>query len=541
MTWLATVRLMRPSLRPRDELTAATAENCWRAMPDSLAVRLSGGQWQPAKHLSLISYLLYLASVGVLNRLIISCPPGSGKSEICSHWNPVWLLSQDPRRRVILASYEATLSEEWGKAARTTLQENHELLRVDLRQDSQASNRWRTVESGGMWTTGTGGAATGRRATDLLIDDPHKDFQEAHSAVRRSNVYNWFRSVARTRLLPSGSIVLVMTRWHEADLAGQLIDQAEAGGEQWTVVRFPAIAEEDETIETVIGANTCTRLRDLNVPLPQWSRREGEALWPRIYNPVTARWERWYDLEELADIRASVGEYTWGGLYMQRPSSPTGSYFPVEQWRTVDVAPAHLRWVRRWDLAGSEDSGDWTAGALIGRDDATGAVYIADITRARLAIAGVKRLVALTAELDRARFGRKVQIILEQEPGSSGKSMAAEFVSTVLAGYPAKALPTSGDKIANALPLASQQQAGNVYLVRQENGPGDYGPAGWWDPFIEECRAFDSGPHDDQVDAASHGYSDLIAAASKTGKARVRSAAGSRLNERWGTPAALPR
>lgn len=527
---------------PTATLTAAEAERLWLSMPDSMAVRLSGGAWQTARHLSVISYLLYLSAHGYLPRLIINLPPGVGKSELTSHWFPSWLLANDPSNRIILASYEATLSEEWGKAARQTLTDNGEILGVVLRQDSKAANRWRTDQGGGMWTTGTQGAATGRRASVFIIDDPHKDFAEAHSPVIRRNIWNWYSTVARTRLLPSGSIVVVMTRWHEDDLAGQLVANGEAGGERWVVVRFPAIAEVDETIETIIGTETCERLAAQGVPLPTWSRAKGEALWPRIYNPASEQWERWYDLEELAAIR-SGGEHRWSGLYQQRPSSPTGTYFPVDRWGMVDVAPAKLRLVRRWDFAATEAGGDWTVGALLGRNDEDGSCYVLDVQRAQLDAAGVKRLVKLTAEMDRARYGRKVAIRLEQEPGSGGKSQAAEYVAIVLAGHNAKATPTTGSKVTNALPFAAQQQAGNVYLVRQEIEPGHYGPAPWWDQFIEECRSFDQGAHDDQVDAAGHAYSDLVELAGVRGKARLRSAAGTQINERWGSssvPAGLP-
>jgi predicted phage terminase large subunit-like protein len=335
-----------------------------------------------------------------------------------------------------------------------------------------------------MWTSGAGGPMTGRSADLLIIDDPHKNFDDAHSPTKRRSIWNWYLSVARSRVQPGGAIIVVQTRWHEEDLAGMLL----ASDEPWEHVRLPAIAEDDD----ILG------------------RAPGEALWPDRY-----------DVDYYAATEATVGPYIWAGLYQQRPAPLEGEMFKRPQWRFAIAAPT-TRWlVRRWDLAATvSPTGDFTVGALLTIDD-DGNTYVVDVTRVRASAADVERLIVATAEMDRARYGNRCLIRLEQEPGSSGKGVAENYVRGILAGYPAKAIPSTGDKTLRALPYSAQQQAGNIHLCRDTDGEI---PA-WWEMFIEEHALFPAGMHDDQVDAAAAAYMDLAELRRKRTKATVSSAA----------------
>jgi hypothetical protein len=122
----------------------------------------------------------------------------------------------------------------------------------------------------------------------LLLDDPLKDNEEAHSETIRKALHEWFASVGYTRLIRGGAIVLIQTRWHEDDLAGRLL--REQRGENWKVLSLPAIAEQDESF-----------------------RKEGEVLWP----------ER-FPLAELERIRTAIGGRAWTALYQQRPAAAEG-------------------------------------------------------------------------------------------------------------------------------------------------------------------------------------------------------------------------
>jgi predicted phage terminase large subunit-like protein len=144
-------------------------------------------------------------------RLIVSMPPRSGKSFTTSLWTPVWFLERYPHKHVILASHDANFAVSWSRKVRDT----H--LRLTATGATQArvsraisaASEWETTQGGGMLARGIGGSITGRGAHLLIIDDPIKDFAQAHSAAIRQAQWDWWLSTASTRLEPGGVVVVV--------------------------------------------------------------------------------------------------------------------------------------------------------------------------------------------------------------------------------------------------------------------------------------------------------------------------------------------
>ena len=146
-------------------------------------------------------------------------------------------------------------------------------------------------------------------------------------------------------------MLLTQTRWHEDDLAGRLLQLAkdDPRADQWTVVSFPAVAEEKGKA-------------------PDDPRQEGEPLW-----------ENKYDSAALAKTKVVIGSYDWEALYQQRPRAPGGSVFKREWFRIVERVPGYLRWVRYWDLAASlKTSADYCASVAVAMDT-DGTVYLRDM------------------------------------------------------------------------------------------------------------------------------------------------------------------
>lgn len=167
----------------------------------------------------------------------------------------------------------------------------------------------------------------------------------------------------------------------------------------------------------------------------------------------------------------------------------------------IDVAPTKLRYCRKWDLAATEPSEtnrnpDATAGVLFGVDN-DGNYYVLDVIRRQENAASIRRLVLLTAELDKKNY-RNVTINISQDPGQAGKEQAQSYVK-MLAGYKVVARAETGDKVTRAEPLAAQWQAGNVYIVK-----GD-----WNGMYVDEMEKFPDGEHDDMVDASSGAFNEL--------------------------------
>ena len=177
---------------------------------------------------------------GRCKRLIINMPPRHTKSEFASYLLPAWFLGRFPGKKVIQTSHTAELAVGFGRKVRNLVDTEtyHEIFPdLALSADSKAAGRWNTSRGGDYFAIGVGGAVTGKGADILIIDDPHSEQEAAMAAVNPDvydKVYEWYTSGPRQRLQPGGAIVIVMTRWAQRDLTGQVMKAAaQRGGEEW--------------------------------------------------------------------------------------------------------------------------------------------------------------------------------------------------------------------------------------------------------------------------------------------------------------------
>ncbi len=438
----------------------------WKLTPATLAVKLSHGWWRPAKHLLYASTIIASAIQRGGARIIVSVPPRHGKSELLSVWTPVWFLDRWPDKYVLLTSYGADLAIGFGRRVRDTILDNKDVLNVSLNPNAMRVNSFLTTGRGGMFSVGTGGPITGRGGDLFLIDDYVKNAKDANSETIRKDTLDWFASTAYTRLEPNASIVILATRWNIKDLIGAL--KANPGSNKWLIIELSAIAEKDDLL----------------------GRSVGEALWP----------ER-YDKAALEGIKDTLGTYFWQSLYQQHPI-PGGTNVANESWFPItDIIPhrSRLRKVRFWDLAATAGGGDYTSGTLMSEDFETGMYYIEDIRRFQKSAEKTQVAVRSMTELDNSIVA-DVKTIIEQEPGSAGKTVVDHYVRTVLEGFVADGRRTTGDKFVKAQPFFAAAEAGKVRLVR---GP-------WNQPFIDEILQFPDGDFNDQVDSTAGAYTELI-------------------------------
>lgn len=172
-------------------------------------------------------------------RDVVTTPPRTGKSRLLAVWEVVWALMCDPDLQIVLVSYSDELAQAHSREARQLIAEHHEYLGFRLSQDKTAVGRWRVDgREGGLLATGINSGVTGFGADLLVIDDPVKDAQEADSAAHRRRVITEYRSTLAARVHPGGSVLLVMTRWHPNDLAGELLDNEP---DLWTHTNIPAV------------------------------------------------------------------------------------------------------------------------------------------------------------------------------------------------------------------------------------------------------------------------------------------------------------
>ena len=421
-----------------------------------------GYYWQRAKHHKLVCDALMRVFSGETTRLIINIPPRYSKTELAVVNFIAWTLGRCPDAEFIHASYSATLAVNNSVQIRSLAQhEAYQAIFPGIALAEEARAHWKTTAGGVMYATGTGGTITGFGAGKMregfggaiIIDDPHKA-DEARSETMRQNVIEWFQNTLESRKNSIDTpIIVIMQRLHEDDLSGWLLDGG--NGEEWKHLCLSAIQE------------------------------DGTALWPEKHDIDTLR-----KMEQAAP-------YVFAGQYRQIPAPPDGGLFKPDRLQVISALPAErIKWVRGWDFASTVNDGDYTAGAKLGRL-IDGRYVIAHMVRGQYGVDERDQILRNTAQADK----RQTKISIPQDPGQAGKSQVL-YLTRQLAGFSVSDTPESGDKITRAEPFAAQVNVGNVLLLDD----------GTWDTkaLIAEMRLFPNGKHDDQVDALSRAFMELI-------------------------------
>jgi hypothetical protein len=190
---------------------------------------------------------------GELKRVIVNLPPRSTKSKFASVLFPAWFRGKHPDAKVMEASHTASLSLDFGRELRNLInsEEYRRIFSVTLAADARAAWRWNTNAGGQYFAVGKSGAAAGRGGDLIIIDDPHSEQAVIENSKEEfKKTWAWYLAGPRQRLQPGGSIVVVMTRWGELDLTGQLLKQAieDEEGEQWELIESPAILPSGESL-----------------------------------------------------------------------------------------------------------------------------------------------------------------------------------------------------------------------------------------------------------------------------------------------------
>lgn len=428
----------------------------WRVWPPGYGEELSGGAWSPAPHLELIGAAVVRAVLGPRRRLIITMPPRHGKSELVDVWTLVWFLDLFPEHRVMLATYGQEFANEWGAKVRDAITQNPDRLGVRVREDSAARSRFNTTAGGGFYAVGVGGPLTGRGADLMIVDDPHKNFEEAHSKVYRDRLWNWWLSTARTRIEPGpdgkgGAVIVIMTRWHEDDFVGRLLKDSPDG---WDLINLPALAEADDEL----------------------GREPETPLWPARYNQ-----------SNLQGLRAELGPYLWGAMYQQHPSAPEGSILKRQWWKRYGALHTQQdQWLGSWDMGFKEtEDGSFVVGQVWSRRGAD--KYLVDQVRGRMDYVTTRGAVRDLAR----RWPQVTEWIIEDK--ANGSAILSDLRGEVagMRGYTPRE-----SKEARAHAVSGHLAAGNIWLPEGDQLPSGSSVA----DLIDECATFPNGMNDDQVD-----------------------------------------
>ena len=380
---------------------------------------------------------------------MVFMPPRHLKSETCSIRFPAWYLGRNPQKQIIGCSYAFDLANTFSYAVRETILTPQYQRVWKLALDKAGAMRWQIAgkenKRDSYIAAGVGGGITGEGADILIIDDPVKNNEEAESEVYRAKTFQWYQTTARTRLQPDGAVILIMTRWHKADLAGMLLEEAriDPKADQWEILHFKAIND------------------------------KGEALWPESY-----------PMDALENTRASIGSRSFAALYQGEPSIAEGNVFKREWWKFYKEKPNFRRIVHSWDTAfKAKAENDYSVCTVWG--ETSNGFYLIDMWRGRVEYPELKRTAVNLFNRDKAQA-----VYIEDK--ASGQSLIQDLKrDTVLPLLPVQ---VDSDKITRAYAITPLIEAGKVFLPES---------AFWLHDFIEEMSGFPNSEHDDIVDSVT--------------------------------------
>lgn len=433
--------------------------------------RISFHEWLPIQepkftwtwqHLRYTQKYLEMLHAREIRRLFIALPPRHGKSEQGTIRFPAYALEQDPSERVLQACHTLALAKKFSRKTRSIVGARGV---VPLDPKRQAAEEWLTKAGGGLWATGIPGNITGKGFTIILIDDPVKTREEVESPSNREKQWDWYTDDLDTRREPGCIELIQMTRWHEDDLGGRILEDNPIGTEdEIVVINLPALYEGTDPADYVDSQGNPFRTET------------NQALCPERFNTEAL----------LMKKRRMKGSFD--ALYQQRPSPEEGDIFKKEwlQERRNNF-PSQLRLTQVWDTAmQKEERNDYSAMVQGCFDPESGIIYVAAMVNEKYEFPDLKR------EMAKWRLLRDAEVAVEDK--AAGISVAQDLRAS---GIPCILIPAgTKDKILRAKSVTDWCEAKTVVFV---DCPGNIN-----EQLIYQLLMFPNGKRDDLVDAFVH-------------------------------------
>ena len=420
------------------------------------------GRWILGDHLKLVCDNIEALINRTIpqNILIISMPPQHGKSQCVTETLPSYYLGKNPSKRVIEISYGDDLAQRFGRRNKEKVIEyGKDLFNIELSKVSDTDFEIKT-HKGSMISKGIMAGLTGNPGDLIIIDDPIKNKQEAESETYRNRIWEEFLNSIYTRLSAQGIIVLIMTRWHEDDLAGRLLRNMPG---KCLEINIPLEAEEND----ILGRNI------------------GDALFPGIGkdNEWLKEFKKVYETQE--------GARSWNALMQGRPTAQEGNLIKRYWWKYYDALPEMLQTIMSVDASFKDEiTSDFNCIQIWGKREAD--MYLIDCINERMDFPTTLQRIHDT----RANYPNLTQILVEDKAnGSAIIQMLRRKVPGVIPINP------EGGKVSRVNAVSPAIESGNVWLPKTSTWVGD---------FIEQASAFPNGKNDDMVDAMSQALNRFI-------------------------------
>ena len=397
--------------------------------------------------------------------LLIETPPQHGKSTTVTETLPSWYLGRNPDKRVIVAGYSEDFAERFCRRNREKLRRfGEDIFGVSLGKVSRAAEFELQEHAGRMIARGLLSGITGNPAELLIVDDPIKSRQEADSPTVRDRIWEEWQNSLKSRFAAGAKVIVIMTPWHEDDLAGRILQQ-EIHVE---LLRLPVEAEANDPMGRPVGAPLCPELGK-------------DEIWLKDF-------KRAY----VSDPRG--GARAWAALYLCAPRVEDGEVVKRHWWKRFDLRkkPPFGTQVISVDAAfkGGENN-DFVAITVWGK--AGNDYYLLDCINRHLDFPGTLRAIRALAALHPQAHA----VLIEDKANGSA------IIQTLQKELFCIPVTPRGGKTARVHAVSPAIESGHVHVPRGMP---------WAEEFLDQWTAFPAGKHDDMVDSASQALSWLLSA-----------------------------
>jgi len=392
--------------------------------------------------------------------IMLSIPPRHGKSMNVTETLPSYFLGKFPNERVIMVSYGDDLVVDFSRKNRDKVSEyGKSLFNIELDPSTRSASDWNIKGTrGGAIARGIMAGITGKGGALIILDDVIKNAEEANSESHRERIWQEWLGSIKSRFEPPAIYIIIMTRWHEDDLVGRLLNKEYGQPLPWLNLVLPLEAEENDLL----------------------GRKIGEPLWEEKYG---------YDFIEETKQYPSL----FNSLYQGRPTSQKGNILKRDWWKFYSILPKMQYKVISVDASFKDGKkNDFVAIQCWGKSGSD--MYLIDRKKARMdfptTLQAIKNMINTHKDYT-------CILIEDKANGSAIISMLKKEVSGVIPVNP------EGGKEARVHAISPHIESGNTYLPTKEIMPEI-------SDFIEECASFPKGKHDDDVDSMSQALTRLV-------------------------------
>lgn len=454
-------------------------------------------------HLDVVCEALERQTLGdpEYRKLLICIPPGSMKSLLVSVFQPAWQWLRQPERRKLFISNDDDLTIRDSRRTREIITSDWyqglmaycERLKGrepwHLAHDQNEKVNFANTRHGFRQCRSVGGKITGKRADDLVIDDPIDAKDVVNGSIdqirkRLKDANNVIEKVLPSRVnnLAEARWTIIMQRLHEDDPAGRAMAEGD-----WKVINIQMEYDPENPLNHPRDREERENQGDLMFP-GLFPRQEIDKLKVKLGN----HWFSQYQQDPRPAEASVLKRWYWCFWYPKEWETPPppvvvrlpdGSFHECRQEKIPETLFNHRQ---SWDMAfkDTKDSA-YVVGQVWAERGANS--YLLDQMREKLDINGSLDAVRTLS----AKWPQALEKLIEDKAnGPAVIRILRDEIPGLVDVNP------EGGKETRMNAAAPMARAGNLWLPHPSVCP-------WVHAFIDEAEAAPYGAYMDQVDSCT--------------------------------------